>query len=549
MDLQTAFEILGLPPAASFEEVKERYWTLAKQFHPDTSHTRDARQFVLLTTAYSLILDQKQGQQQQPTVAANKVDEADIASELVIQRHVQDRFDQLKQDFQAFFDHKVQRARQHISTLIDSAGSGSSLKDIVQNSVARVWIEMVKEIENYLLKLCELATTEDADFLYALFRDLYAEQRRLWVATLYRNPTVLFCVASFLLLCAAPAYPQLAPLAATFRLETMPWVTFAPLMAAWCFVVVKLRQLNPQHQFLPPRLSAFEVQAQTQAIANRLGQDRGEAMATGIAAGALLGSVVPGLGTLIGAGIGGIVGAVSGKPLTDLKAEAQIQIDTDMRLGLEQLHDRLQAWIEKERVQYTNAATESFARNIKKVARFLQHHTNAARQIAVESKLLLPAPETPAKSIRTTQLTERSELSIPVKTRSHPMTDQGVVRRWPHVLSILGNCSLALLIGGGVWTAFHRYSTRPRSSLLDIPPILSGAIPDEGTLVVVTGDTNLRGGPGKDFAVVGQARQGETFSLKGKKGSWYKISAEGQERWVHKSTVQEKSRETNVLHR
>jgi hypothetical protein len=359
MDLHAAYEIFGLPPSTSWEEVKKRYRQLAKQLHPDASSTHDSRQFILLSTAYSIILDERQGEKAEHRTADGKGAEEEVASAFVIQEHIQERFAHLKREFQAFFDQRVLRAKEQIAYLIDSARSGSSLKSIVQDSVAQSWTAMIEEIENELLKLCKRATTEDADFLYALFSDLYAEQRRFWIATLYRNPTVLFCVASFLLLSAAPAYPQLAPIAAAFRLDTTPWITFTPLVMGLVFIMVRLRQLNPRHQFFPPRLSVFAVRSQVRGIVKGIGQDLREATTGGVAAGAIVGTfLAPGVGTVIRAGIGALLGLVSGESLQSMKDRVWAKINTEMQLGLDQLKDRLHAWIDQQQTQYTKAATE-----------------------------------------------------------------------------------------------------------------------------------------------------------------------------------------------
>lgn len=537
MDLKTAYEILGLSPTAPLEEIKKRYRQLAKQVHPDISSTHDSRQFILLTTAYYLILDERGGKKKKAPKEENGVADEEIASAFVIQEHIQERFDRLKREFQEFFDQKALRTRDRIADLINSASSGSGLKGIVQDSVARVWIEMVKEIENYLLKLCKLATTEDADFLYALFSDLYAEQRRFWLANLYRNPATLFCVASFLLLCAAPAYPQLAPIAATFRLETTPWITFFPLVAGLGFVVVRLRQLNPRYQFLPPRLSAFEVQSQMYGIAKGVGQDLGEATTGGAAAGAIVGTfLVPGVGTLIGAGIGALLGLFSGEALADMKERVWLRIDTEMGLGLEQLNDRLQAWLEQQREQYTKAATQSFARNIKKVAQFLTSHIKVAKQLAVESRLLLLAPENQAQQ---SSETAGSELSVsPIQSKE----GQPSSGRRDHSFSFAGNLVVVLFVVVGGWVAANR---KPQTELLpeplSVPSEMPSSVTKESYVIVLAEKAHIRSGPGTGFSVVAQVRRGETFAVESQEGNWYKISHNGQDTWIHKSTVKEQS--------
>lgn len=537
MDLQTAYEILGLSSSASPEEVKDRYRQLAKQLHPDISPTQDSRHFVLLTEAYRCICDERQGKTKASSVAENSAADTEYAPSFIIREHIQGRFAQLKEEFRSFLDRKVVWTRTQIANLIDSAGSSSNLKNIVQDSVARVWIDMVVEIENRLHRLCERATNEDRDFLYALFSDLYAVQRRLWLADLYRNPTILFCVASFLLLCAAPAYPQLVPLVATFRLETLPWVTFTPLLAGVSFILVRLWQLNPRHQFFPPRLSAFQVRAQTHAIAQGIGQTMGEAMIGNVAAGAILGSfVVPGIGTLVGAGIGGLVSILSGgEHLSTMKERVGRLVDTELQQGVQQLYDRLLTWLEWQEAQYMKAATESFAYNMKRVSRFLQQHTDVTKQLTAEARLLLPGPEAKSK--------QRSE---PIPSAAIESPTQGVEAppfrgTETRLLSLVGNGVVALLVIAGGWIAVTSRTERSESPsvLASISSKQMEGGRTDGQIVVVVEKANLRSGPGATFAVAGQVRRGETVPFSGHEGEWYRLFREGQEVWIHQSLVKE----------
>lgn len=65
--MQTHYQVLNLPPAASLEEIKAAYKSLAKVWHPDL-HLQDERalnevRFSEITCAYSVLKDEKRRQE------------------------------------------------------------------------------------------------------------------------------------------------------------------------------------------------------------------------------------------------------------------------------------------------------------------------------------------------------------------------------------------------------------------------------------------------------------------------------------------------------
>ena len=63
--------------------------------------------------------------------------------------------------------------------------------------------------------------------------------------------------------------------------------------------------------------------------------------------------------------------------------------------------------------------------------------------------------------------------------------------------------------------------------------------PHESESVVVSVDTvNIRNGPGRDFAIIGQATRDASFAFTGRDGQWYQISYGNQPGWIHEATVQ-----------
>ncbi len=54
------YSILNIPENASEEDIRKAYRILAKQYHPDVNKSPDAQsRFVLINTAYEILIDQK----------------------------------------------------------------------------------------------------------------------------------------------------------------------------------------------------------------------------------------------------------------------------------------------------------------------------------------------------------------------------------------------------------------------------------------------------------------------------------------------------------
>src|SRR5713101_1327377 len=98
MDIKTAYQILALPPSASVDELRARYRLLARRCHPDTSPTGDARQFLLLSTAYQLVLD-KLTQAAAPS-HGSPID-ADVIAASEIRDKITERFRILRHEYNA----------------------------------------------------------------------------------------------------------------------------------------------------------------------------------------------------------------------------------------------------------------------------------------------------------------------------------------------------------------------------------------------------------------------------------------------------------------
>jgi hypothetical protein len=407
------------------------------------------------------------------------------------------------------------------------------LKEKIKKPIAEAWIEMVQQVESFVSKLCEQAVAADTDFLYALFSDLYTARRRYWLTNLDRNPVILMCLFLFGLFLFLPNYPQFAPGAGIPWSATGPWHAAMPIAFGAAYCAFKGWQLNPSKQFVPPRLSAFGVQTQLREIAKNLGQDLQEATVGGIAAGALLGTfILPGIGTVVGAGIGAFVGFFTGESLSSLQEKVDQQIMADLDLGLQQLDDRIGTWIKRQKTQYTQAATESFARNIQKVTKFLVAHRGEAKRLAVEARLLLPAP-TDQKGESDRPQSVDSGLASPRPEGQEASKDiPGFFSLWrgPAVVLMVG----LLMVMGSQYTKRESLPISP----LSIQPPLSETV--SLALVTVSVDkANIRSGPGSGFPVIGQTKRGDSFPIKSREGDWYQVSYGAQEVWIHKSTVRE----------
>jgi len=60
MDIYTARMILGVSESASFEDIKKQHRLKARQLHPDVNRGINSSDFVLLSSAFSLLKEQFQ---------------------------------------------------------------------------------------------------------------------------------------------------------------------------------------------------------------------------------------------------------------------------------------------------------------------------------------------------------------------------------------------------------------------------------------------------------------------------------------------------------
>ena len=246
MDLTTAYTILGVPEDASLDQVKARYRTRAKQLHPDTSRTSDPKPFILLTAAYTLILERLSGDS-----AQTKTVSPEVLSETHIDERVHSSFIEIKRGYEAFFKRIVADAKGNMRTWIHAAGSSSELETVVSQHIRDIWVDLVNEIESEVTRLCERAFEDDKEFLFSLFRDLYDARRRYWWSTLYRNPFLIISLV-LPLVCAIYPHPPMI-------VVTDPWIPLVPLGLCLAFLVVQYQHLDPRKQYAPKLVFSWDT--------------------------------------------------------------------------------------------------------------------------------------------------------------------------------------------------------------------------------------------------------------------------------------------------
>ncbi|MBI3302593.1 MAG: J domain-containing protein, partial [Deltaproteobacteria bacterium] len=237
MDIETAYEILGLSKSASLQEVKTRYRQLVRKVHPDVPQTGDRQQFLLITTAYTLITDHLLARKpsQDLTIPDDVIDASAIT------QRTNERFDDLQRDYLSFRERMVNSTKDHIVQLINLAASGTDLKNKVKKEIEITWAEMGRKLEDYVGRLIRNAATEDKDFLYALFSDMYDVRKRHWFLTLYQNPVIITGMFSFMGITVAQYYPEIDvnfPLIAA--IANTPWAQFFPLQCIAAYMIFKL---------------------------------------------------------------------------------------------------------------------------------------------------------------------------------------------------------------------------------------------------------------------------------------------------------------------
>ena len=56
--MEDLYNILGVPPTATYHQIKENYQKLILHYHPDRSHSSDASIFIKVNNAYKILGDE-----------------------------------------------------------------------------------------------------------------------------------------------------------------------------------------------------------------------------------------------------------------------------------------------------------------------------------------------------------------------------------------------------------------------------------------------------------------------------------------------------------
>jgi hypothetical protein len=257
---------------------------------------------------------------------------------------------------------------------------------------------MVRQLENYVVSLIRAAADRDKEFLNLLFSDLYDARRQYWIQSLYHNPVIIGGVLGTLFLSVTahlPYLPTLTPWLVAIR--DAPWIQFVPLQGTVVYCAFKLMSLNPRDQFIPPRLSAAGVHAEVREVASGIGQSLGESTAGGAAAGVILGAYAA--HPLLGLAAGILLGLLTGEDLDKMKQRVSTDLKQRLEFGVQQLNDRILAWIDRQKVVILKEVKESFRENFSRVRQFLVADREFGQHLASESRLLLEGPAASPRQI------------------------------------------------------------------------------------------------------------------------------------------------------
>jgi hypothetical protein len=383
MTAEEARQTLKVSPDASMEDIRVAYKRLARTYHPDNIRTGDANTFVLIAAAYFVLQSKDVG-----IFTDDQRDDYEYVLDL--RQQLKGYFDDAVMEFSERLSQIEARVYRYISDAIDRVSSFGELRSVVDKQISSYLTDAVAEIRAHLYVLDTKMRRSKNDFIFKIFEEMYVERRRYWLLSLYKNPvTVLEVVGlSFLFLLRHHAELQLA-LPNVAKAAALWWLPLLVVSLGIGAIGIQYAVLNPKRQFVPPALSTAGIHTLlSKHVSEQIGSGRGEiALGAGFMLATLGTFVLPGIGTLIGAAIGALLGLM-GNDLYDSKFKVKATIDSQLRIGLQQIRDQVELWAASFARDLELAVIQSFASNVRRVAGLLTGQKLPLKRLAAGRRLL-----------------------------------------------------------------------------------------------------------------------------------------------------------------
>jgi hypothetical protein len=383
MTAEEARRTLKVSPDASMDDIRSAYKRLARTYHPDNIRTGDGNTFVLVAAAYFVLRSNDVG-------IDTDDQREDYEYVLNLRQQLKSYFDDAVTEFSTRLHQSEERAKRYVTDAVNGASSFDDLRTVVDKQISSYLTDTIAEIRAHLRLLDAKLRRSKDDFVFKVFEEMYAERRRYWLLSLYKNPvTVLEVVGlSFLFLLRHHAELQLAfPHAA--KAAMLWWVPVLVAGAGIVAIGVQYTLLNPKRQFVPPSLSTGSIHhLLSKHVSEQIGSGRGElALGGSFIFGALGTLILPGIGTLIGAALGALVG-LFGNDLYETKIKVKDTILSQLDIGLQQIRDQVRLWATSFANDLELAVLRSFGSNVRKVAGLLSTQKLPIKRLAAARRLL-----------------------------------------------------------------------------------------------------------------------------------------------------------------
>ncbi len=373
MDSAAARRILGVSEDASFEQIRTRFRTLAKTYHPDIPFTGDARHFSLIATAFVFLQRDDVGWKHDDAFSD------DVSYAMNLRAELSAFFDGTLHDFCRGVRTVQRRTRASIGEAIEAARSVDDLKRVLNGSVKLRLADAATEIASDLRALEKKITRPDGEFIFRLFREMYRTQRRLWLLDLYKNPVAVTQAVGMGLIFFLRHYPiEYSPVSALRAIASLWWLPFLFGAIGLGVIAIQFFELDPRRQFVPPRISVGGLLMMTSDAVRSIGLTSQDLAVGGAFVGAMLGTaILPGIGTIIGAIVGACCG-MGGETLEQMKSRVYGSVMREFDAGVEQVLDRVTEWASRASRDLHDAAIQSFALNGRKLARLPSERSRLA---------------------------------------------------------------------------------------------------------------------------------------------------------------------------